>query len=220
MDPTPERTVAANARRLRKDRGYSQQRVAELMTEAGYPTGEMPLWALEKGKRRIKVADLYGLAAALDVTPESLLAAESTPEGLHPGNHASTPDAAPHPECPVGESDAPLVAFARIGLHVEPGFTDGVTATSWSKDAILPDADSALMPDVDIKGAQSLSLKGTRQIFAGDEQAQIFVDGRRYTTSSEHPVIVEPFGPDMDGAFVTLTLIADKVTVDNKEISE
>lgn len=126
----------------------------------------------------------------------------------------------PHPECPAGKSDVPLVGFARIGVRVEPGFVDGVTAASWSKDAILSDADSALMPDVDIKGARSLPLKGSRQVFAGDEQAQIFVDGRRYTTSSAHPVIVEPFGPGDAGAFVTLTLIADKVTVDGKEISE
>lgn len=72
-DLAPERVVAANARQLREAHGYTQEHVAQLMTEAGYPTGEMPLWALEKGKRRIKVADLFGLAAAFDLPAESLL---------------------------------------------------------------------------------------------------------------------------------------------------
>lgn len=73
MDLSPDQVVAANARRLREECGYTQECVARLMTEAGYPTGEMPLWALENGKRRIKVTDLFGLAAAFKVTPESFL---------------------------------------------------------------------------------------------------------------------------------------------------
>ncbi|MEU8642229.1 helix-turn-helix domain-containing protein [Streptomyces sp. NPDC048674] len=73
MDLNPDKVVAANARRLREDRGYTQELVARLMTEAGYPTGEMPIWALENCRRRIKVTDLFGLAAAFDVTPESFL---------------------------------------------------------------------------------------------------------------------------------------------------
>ncbi|MEU0787567.1 helix-turn-helix transcriptional regulator [Streptomyces sp. NPDC006173] len=82
MDPTPDQVVAANARRLREDRGYTQERVARLMTEAGYPTGEMPLWALENCRRRIKVSDLFGLAAAFDVTPESFLSAGAESDEL------------------------------------------------------------------------------------------------------------------------------------------
>lgn len=72
-DLAPERVVAANARQLREAHGYTQEHVAQLMTEAGYPTGEMPLWALENGKRRIKVTDVFGLAAAFGLPAESLL---------------------------------------------------------------------------------------------------------------------------------------------------
>lgn len=78
MDLTPDQVVAVNARRLREDRGYTQERVAQLMTEAGYPTGEMRLWSIERCRSRIKVSDLFGLAAALEVTPESFLSPGSS----------------------------------------------------------------------------------------------------------------------------------------------
>lgn len=76
-DPNPEAIVAANARRLREARGWTQAAAARLITESGYEMGEMALWGLENSRRRIKVADLFGLAAAFEVTPESLLSPDS-----------------------------------------------------------------------------------------------------------------------------------------------
>lgn len=85
LDLTPERAVAANARQLREAHGYTQERVAQLMTEAGFGIGEMALWALENGRRRIKVSDLSGLAAVFGVSPGSLLTESPEPaEALPP----------------------------------------------------------------------------------------------------------------------------------------
>lgn len=78
--PTSEATISANVRRLRKALGLTQTALAERITEAGVPFGDMAVWAIENGKRRINVDDLYGLAHALQTTPQELLSSE--PEAL------------------------------------------------------------------------------------------------------------------------------------------
>jgi transcriptional regulator with XRE-family HTH domain len=72
--PESERVVAVNVKRLREACGISQVRLAELMAETGHLMGGMPVWALENGRRRINVDDLFGFAEVFGVTPESLLA--------------------------------------------------------------------------------------------------------------------------------------------------
>lgn len=85
-----------------------------------------------------------------------------------------------------------------------------------AKDA--PPPPGVICPAVAFQGAQVLPLKGspfpTRLVLTGDERARFTIDGIRYATSAEHPVIVEPSGPGSEGGFVTLTLIASKVTID------
>ncbi|MER5750599.1 helix-turn-helix transcriptional regulator [Streptomyces sp. NPDC002088] len=73
---TPEATVSANVRRLRKNLGLSQTALAERVTKAGVPLGDMATWSIENGKRRINVDDLYALAEALQTTPRELLSAQ------------------------------------------------------------------------------------------------------------------------------------------------
>jgi transcriptional regulator with XRE-family HTH domain len=70
----PEQVVAANVRRLREAVGITQ---VELAKRATIGTSEMGVWGIENGKRRINVADLYSLAAALGVTPERLLSPDA-----------------------------------------------------------------------------------------------------------------------------------------------
>lgn len=70
---TAEATASANVRRLRKSLGLSQTALAERVTEAGAPLGDMAIWGIENGKRRINVDDLYALAEALQATPRELL---------------------------------------------------------------------------------------------------------------------------------------------------
>jgi transcriptional regulator with XRE-family HTH domain len=73
-DSTPEGAVAANIRTLRTRLGISQAELSKRVTESGSRLGEMPIWGIENGKRRINVDDLYVLADALGVTVQHLLA--------------------------------------------------------------------------------------------------------------------------------------------------
>lgn len=84
--PESERVVAANVKLLREAHGISQVRLAELMTETGHVVGGMPIWALENGRRRINVDDLFGFAEVFGVAPESLLTpgpCETAPKSLY-----------------------------------------------------------------------------------------------------------------------------------------
>ncbi|WP_435279359.1 helix-turn-helix domain-containing protein [Streptomyces sp. 1222.5] len=78
--PTSEATIRANMRRLRKALNLSQTTLAERITEAGMPFGDMAVWGIENGKRRINVDDLHAIAHALQTTPRKLLSSE--PEAL------------------------------------------------------------------------------------------------------------------------------------------
>lgn len=78
--PTSEATIRANVRRLRKAQGLTQTALAERITAAGLPFGDMAVWGIENGKRRINVDDLHALAQALQATPRELLSSE--PEAL------------------------------------------------------------------------------------------------------------------------------------------
>lgn len=76
---TPEAIVATNVRRLRECLGISQAELAERATKTGHVLGEMAIWTLENGKRRIRVDDLFGLGEALGVTPQQLLTPDVDP---------------------------------------------------------------------------------------------------------------------------------------------
>ncbi len=122
----------------------------------------------------------------------------------------------PHPECPVGRSQGPIVGTARIALDVKPGFADGLTSGE--------DADrKVLLPVVEMTGAASLPL-GDRVdrgfVLVGDLQSKMLIGGRRLAVSADKPVVVEPFGPGIPGGAVTLTLNCERVTIDGREVGD
>lgn len=69
------RTVGANIRRLRHERGLSREKLAPLLAAAGRPTIAYPssISRGEAGLQRISVDDLVAYAAALQVNPTQLL---------------------------------------------------------------------------------------------------------------------------------------------------
>ena len=76
--PTAD-TVAANVRRLRDDMNLGLRSLAARMAEVGRPLNHSALDKIEKGDRRVDVDDLMALAAALDVSPATLLMPDVTP---------------------------------------------------------------------------------------------------------------------------------------------
>lgn len=67
------RRVVENVHRLRAGRGWSLAQLSAELTKAGRPILSSGLHRLERGKRRVDVDDLTGLAAALDVSPITLM---------------------------------------------------------------------------------------------------------------------------------------------------
>lgn len=65
--------VVENVKRLRAGRRWSLTELSEEMTRVGRPILSTGLHRLEQGKRRIDADDLVALAAALDVSPITLL---------------------------------------------------------------------------------------------------------------------------------------------------
>jgi transcriptional regulator with XRE-family HTH domain len=77
-----ESIVAANVKRLREAADLTQAELAERVTKAGYNLGEMAIWSIENGKRRIRVGDVFALAAVLGSTPQQLLDPEAPSAGV------------------------------------------------------------------------------------------------------------------------------------------
>jgi transcriptional regulator with XRE-family HTH domain len=73
--PSSER-VAANIRRIRRDRELTTAALSQRLTEIGHPIADTGITKIEKGTRRVDVEDLMALALALDVTPNLLLLPE------------------------------------------------------------------------------------------------------------------------------------------------
>lgn len=68
-----EAIVGANVRRLRDAAGISQAELASLITKSGHDFGEMAVWSIENGRRRVRIDDLFTLGHALGVEATSLL---------------------------------------------------------------------------------------------------------------------------------------------------
>lgn len=73
------KTVAANLRRLRGARGISTNQLSALLTKIDHPIAQSSISNIEAGRRRVDVDDLVALAAALDVSPVTLLLPASDP---------------------------------------------------------------------------------------------------------------------------------------------
>jgi transcriptional regulator with XRE-family HTH domain len=67
------RNVAARIRRARTVRGWSAQKLADLVDVSGYPMHRAQIAALETGDRLVTVDDLCAFAEAFGITPSRLL---------------------------------------------------------------------------------------------------------------------------------------------------
>jgi transcriptional regulator with XRE-family HTH domain len=72
-------TVADNVRRLREGLNLGLRALAKRLADAGRPLTHTALDKIERGTRRVDVDDLMALAAALDVSPATLLMPDVTP---------------------------------------------------------------------------------------------------------------------------------------------
>lgn len=81
------------------------------------------------------------------------------------------------------------------------------------------------MPSIEIRRVTVLDLPRSsapaeRQVLAGDSESRLLINGREVAVSSAHPVVIESHGLGTEGGLVTLTLIADSVTIDGKEVGD
>lgn len=67
------RTVADNVRRYREGSGLSTYQLSKRLGDAGRSIAPSAIAKIERAERRVDVGDLVALAAALEVTPISLL---------------------------------------------------------------------------------------------------------------------------------------------------
>jgi transcriptional regulator with XRE-family HTH domain len=65
--------VSVNVKRLRKGKNLGLRGLSNKLAEVGRPLGHSSVDQIEKGARRVDVDDLMALAAALDVSPTTLL---------------------------------------------------------------------------------------------------------------------------------------------------
>jgi transcriptional regulator with XRE-family HTH domain len=72
LDATAE-TVSVNVKRLHTDQNLGLRGLSNKLGEVGRPLGHSAVDQIEKGARRVDVDDLMALAAALDVSPATLL---------------------------------------------------------------------------------------------------------------------------------------------------
>jgi len=66
-------TVSANVKRLREKRNLALRGLAKKLADLGRPLTHTAVDQIEQGGRRVDVDDLVALAAALDVSPITLL---------------------------------------------------------------------------------------------------------------------------------------------------
>jgi transcriptional regulator with XRE-family HTH domain len=81
-DATAE-TVSANVKRLRKGQNLGLRSLSNKLGEVGRPLGHSAVDQIEKGTRRVDVDDLMALAAALGVSPITLLMPPMSGEGTN-----------------------------------------------------------------------------------------------------------------------------------------
>lgn len=90
MQPTIEQAVGQNVASFRKRKGWNQAELGKALEDAlGKPWQRQSVWAAENGKRSFSSVDLIGLASALGVTVQELLAVD---EAVIAGSKTLSPD--------------------------------------------------------------------------------------------------------------------------------
>ena len=69
---TVSEVFAEQLAQTRTSRDWSQEKLAEVLGEMGWPTHQTAIAKMEAGKRRVTIEDALRLAAALDVSPVAL----------------------------------------------------------------------------------------------------------------------------------------------------
>jgi transcriptional regulator with XRE-family HTH domain len=110
LGPTGE-TVRANVKRLRDGQNLGYAKLARRLEDVGRPIPELGLRRIETGTRRVDADDLMALAAALDVSPATLLM-PGTAEGEATVEATATPE-----EVTAQQLWAWLTAKRGIGLE-------------------------------------------------------------------------------------------------------
>lgn len=77
----PTSVIAQRVKLLRRERGFSAERLAEEMDRVGVPFDKTVVANLETGRRRyVTVQELFALALVLDASPMHLLARPDEPD--------------------------------------------------------------------------------------------------------------------------------------------
>ncbi|MEV6212141.1 helix-turn-helix domain-containing protein [Kitasatospora sp. NPDC051914] len=80
LGPTGDQ-LRANIARLRAERGMTKKELSDRVGELGRPIPPLGITRLEAGTRRVDADDLMALAAALNVSPGTLLLPHEQPSG-------------------------------------------------------------------------------------------------------------------------------------------
>ena len=76
----PSEVFARRLREKRKDRGFTQEQLAEMLTAVGIPISKTALLGIESGKRGLSLDEAFGITAVLNAVPAHML---TPPEGVH-----------------------------------------------------------------------------------------------------------------------------------------
>ena len=72
-DGKSKNIIGSKVRTLRKERGWSQQKLAELLQLKGYEFSDLTILRIESGKRFVPDYEVKALARVLEVSYEELL---------------------------------------------------------------------------------------------------------------------------------------------------
>ena len=129
----PSEVFAHRLREKRKDRGLTQQRLADMLTEAGVPMSKTALLGIERGTRGLSLDEAIGITTVLNAVPAHML---TPPEGVmvELGDDTSIDglgfreflryglpwnlDAVPHEALPEAEREEFQLELAQLALRL------------------------------------------------------------------------------------------------------
>lgn len=139
------RTVAANIARFRGLRGLSLSALSARMAEVGRPMSVSGISSMENQQRRVDVDDLVAFAAALDVSPASLLMPHVTAsDTADPDDPSLVPEVlvrtsaepAEHPTVTAGQFWSWLTAESPLREPMLLDERDEIAVEAWRRDHV------------------------------------------------------------------------------------